>query len=150
MIGDVTLRAPAFRPSSIGRTISPATWQRRTIEVMVSLLAFAVWGLLAYKGFFRLFARAQGWEVSGHWMIDALSLAVGVSGSIAGVSALWALGMRSLGRTPRSLIGAPDDSPEDLPRHLAEAPGDARAILARDRAQDGAPDAAEDRSEPRR
>ena len=124
MIGDVTLRVPAFRPSSIGRTIAPATWQRRTIEVMVSLLAFAVWGLLAYKGFFRLLARFEGVDVNGWWMLDAMSLAVGVSGSIAGISALWALAMRSLGRPPSSLSGAPDDSPEDRPRRHDDAPTD--------------------------
>ena len=116
MIGDVTLRAPAFRPSSIGRTIAPATWQRRTIEVMVSLLAFSVWGLLAYKGFFRLLYRYEGLDVGGHWLLDAASLLVGVSGSIAGASALWALAMRALGRTPSSLVGAPDDDPADRPK----------------------------------
>jgi hypothetical protein len=82
--------------------------------VLVSLLAFAVWGLLAYKGFFRLLARSQGVLMGGNWVLDVLSLVVGVSGSIAGVSALWALVMRATGRTPASLVGAPDDGPDDL------------------------------------
>ncbi|GLC25582.1 hypothetical protein rosag_20950 [Roseisolibacter agri] len=118
MIGDVTLRAPAITPMRAARTIAPANWKRRTIEVLVSLLAFAVWGILAYKGFFRLLARVEGMPIGGSWILDALSLLVGVSGSIAGVSALWALAMRALGRTPKSLVGAPDDGPEDLPPAL--------------------------------
>lgn len=115
MIGDVTLRSPAITPMRVARTIAPANWKRRTIEVLVSLLAFAVWGKLAYIGIFRLLARFEGVPVSGHWLLDALSLVVGVSGSIAGASALWALSMRALGRTPKSLVGAPDDGPDDLP-----------------------------------
>jgi hypothetical protein len=115
MIGDVSLRSPAVPPMRAAPTIAPANWKRRTIEVMVSLLAFAVWGKLAYSGFFRLLARYQEIEVSGHWMLDAMSLFVGVAGSIAGASALWALAMRALGRTPSSLVGAPDDDPADRP-----------------------------------
>jgi hypothetical protein len=116
MIGDVTLRSPAIPHMRAASTIAPANWKRRTIEVLVSLLAFAIWGTLAYKGFFRLLARFEGVDVSGHWLIDALSLVVGVSGSIAGVSALWALAMRALGRTPTSLVGAPDDDEDDRPK----------------------------------
>ena len=126
MIGDVTLRPPAFSPSSISRTMPSATWQRRTVEVLVSLLAFAVWGTLAYKGFFRLFARYQQVDIGGHWLLDALSLGVGVAGSIAGASALWALAMRMTGRTPTSLVGAPDDGPEDMPRRPADTDPTAR------------------------
>jgi hypothetical protein len=116
MIGDGTLRSPTLPQMRAASTIAPANWKRRTIEVMVSLLAFAVWGILAYKGFFRLLARFEGMDVSGHWLLDALSLLVGVSGSIAGASALWALAMRALGRTPSSLVGAPDDDPADRPK----------------------------------
>ncbi len=115
MIGDVTLRPPALTSMRAASTIAPANWKRRTIEVLVSLLAFAVWGKLAYSGFFRLLARYEGLEVGGHWLLDAASLLVGVSGSIAGASALWALAMRALGRTPSSLVGAPDDDPADRP-----------------------------------
>lgn len=115
MIGDVSLRSPAIPPMRAASTIAPANWKRRTIEVLVSLLAFAVWGKLAYSGFFRLLYRYEGVEVGGHWLLDAASLLVGVSGSIAGASALWALAMRALGRTPSSLVGAPDDDPDDRP-----------------------------------
>jgi hypothetical protein len=96
-------------------------WQRRLIEAMVALLAFAVWGKLAYIGGFRLLARIEGLSIGGHWVLDAASLFIGVSGSIAGVSALWALGMRMAGRTPTSLVGAPDDAPEDYPRYMRTA-----------------------------
>lgn len=92
-----------------------ATWQRRLIEVVVSLLAFAVWGQLAYRGVFRLLARSQDLRIGGHWVLDAASLFIGVSGSIAGVIALWAIAMRMLGKTPSSVVGAPDDTPEDRP-----------------------------------
>ena len=98
-----------------------ARWQRRLIEAMVALLAFAVWGKLAYIGGFRLLARAEGLTIGGHWLLDAASLFIGVSGSIAGVSAMWALGMRIAGRTPRSLVGAPDDTPEDYPSYIRTA-----------------------------
>ena len=90
-----------------------APWQRRAVEAAVSVLAFAVWGKLAYIGGFRLLARMQGLPLGGHVLIDVMSLAIGVAGSIAGVSALWAVGMRAAGRTPSSLIGAPDDSAVD-------------------------------------
>jgi hypothetical protein len=93
-------------------------WQRRLIEALVALLAFAVWGKLAYIGGFRLLARVEGLSIGGHWLLDAASLFIGVSGSIAGVSALWALGMRMTGRTPSSLVGEPDDAPEDLPAYI--------------------------------
>lgn len=93
-----------------------SAWQRRTVEGVVALLAFGIWGTLAYKGGFRLLARASGVELGGTWAIDMLSLVIGVSGSIAGASALWALVMRVAGRTPKSLVGAPDDSPEDSPQ----------------------------------
>ena len=116
MVGDVTLRSPAaISHMRAAGGIVPANWKRRTIELMVSLLAFAVWGILAYKGFFRLLARMEGLLIGGSWLLDVLSLVVGVSGSIAGISALWALGMRALGRTPRSLVGTPDDGPDDRP-----------------------------------
>jgi hypothetical protein len=116
MIGTVTLRSPAIPDMRATSTIAPTNWKRRTIEVLVSLLAFAVWGTLAYKGFFRLLYRYEGVDVGGHWLLDAASLLVGVSGSIAGASALWALAMRALGRTPSSLVGAPDDDPADRPK----------------------------------
>jgi hypothetical protein len=90
-----------------------APWQRRAVEIGVSVLAFAVWGVLAYKGGYRLLARFQGVPLGGHVIIDAASLLIGVSGSIAGVSALWAVVMRATGRTPSSLIGAPDDNAVD-------------------------------------
>jgi hypothetical protein len=98
-----------------------ARWQRRLIEALVALLAFAVWGKLAYIGGFRLLARAEGLTLSGHWILDAASLFIGVSGSIAGVSAMWALGMRIAGKTPKSLVGAPDDAPEDYPTYMRTA-----------------------------
>jgi hypothetical protein len=116
MLGDVSLRSPAVSHMRAARGIAPANWKRRTLEVLVSLLAFGVWGVLAYKGFFRLFARYEGVLVGGSWLLDVLSLVVGVSGSIAGISALWALAMRALGRTPASLVGTPDDGPDDRAR----------------------------------
>lgn len=80
----------------------------------MSVLAFAVWGKLAYIGGYRLLARMAGVPLGGHVLLDLISLLIGVSGSIAGVSALWALGMRAFGRTPSSLIGAPDDNAVDI------------------------------------
>ena len=77
------------------------------------MLAFAVWGKLAYIGGYRLLARMAGVPLGGHVILDLMSLLIGVSGSIAGVSALWALGMRVAGRTPSSLFGAPDDNAVD-------------------------------------
>ena len=101
----------------------PSRLRRRLLEAAVSILAFGVWGTLAYKGGLRLLARFEGLPVSGAWWIDAASLVIGLSGSIAGVSALYAVGMRIAGRTPHSLVGAPDDSPEDLPRRLPKRAG---------------------------
>ncbi len=120
MTGDVTLRTPALARMAPARRIPWAVWQRRAIELMVSLLAFAVWGKLAYSGGYRILARLEGVPLGGLWLLDAASLVIGVSGSIAGVSALWALYMRALGRTPASLMGAPDDDPADRPRRSGE------------------------------
>ena len=113
MIGHASLRPPLAQPvPSFPRpTVTP--WQRRAIEGGVSVLAFAVWGKLAYIGGYRLLARFEGVPLGGHVILDILSLLIGVSGSIAGVSALWALGMRVAGRTPSSLFGAPDDNAVD-------------------------------------
>lgn len=122
MIGDVSMRASALPHMRAVSSIAPANWQRRIIELMVSLLALAVWGILAYKGIFRLFARVEGIAIGGHWFFDALSLIVGVSGCIAGASAIWAIGMRAFGRTPASLVGAPDDGPGDQPPRTGEHP----------------------------
>jgi hypothetical protein len=69
--------------------------------------------------------------LSGHWLLDVASLVVGVSGSIAGISALWAIGMRALGRTPSSLVGAPDDGPADALYRDAAARRAARAAAGR-------------------
>jgi hypothetical protein len=91
------------------------SWQRRTIEAVVALLAFAIWGQLAYRGGYRLLARITGADIGGSVLLDVLSFTIGVSGSIAGIAAVWALGMRLFGKTPRSIVGAPDDSPEDYP-----------------------------------
>jgi hypothetical protein len=116
MIGHVSVRSALVGPAAAAsdRSLRLARWQRRAIEVLVSVAAFAVWGTLAYKGLFRLLARAEGVVVlSGHWLLDVVSLVVGVSGSIAGISALWAIGMRAFGRTPSSLLGTPDDGPAD-------------------------------------
>jgi hypothetical protein len=122
MIGHVSVRSPLIeRPAITDRRLQLAQWQRRTIEALVAVAAFAVWGQLAYSGLFRLVARAEGIVVlSGHWLLDVASLVVGVSGSIAGISALWAIGMRAAGRTPSSLLGAPDDGPADV---VYRAPG---------------------------
>ena len=114
MIGDVPL--PPLMATSATSSRSWSAWQRRILEGVVALLAFAIWGKLAYIGAFRLLARANDVHVNGPWVLDVLSLLIGVSGSIAGVSALWALVMRLAGRTPKSLVGAPDDSPEDYPQ----------------------------------
>ena len=113
MIGHASLPPLAAQPvPSLPRpTVAP--WQRRAVEAGVSVLAFAVWGKLAYIGGFRLLARMAGVPLGGHVLLDLMSLLIGVSGSIAGVSALWALGMRAAGRTPSSLIGAPDDNAVD-------------------------------------
>ena len=117
MTGDLFLRAPALDPmSSAMRRIPWAKWQRRTIEGVVALLAFAVWGQLAYIGGYRLLARIEGVAIGGWWAFDALTLFVGISGSIAGVGALWALAMQALGHTPTSMVGAPDDEPADRPQ----------------------------------
>jgi hypothetical protein len=117
MIGHASLHPPlserAARPVSRRRRRGLASWQRRTIEAVVAVLAFAVWGKLAFAGGMRLLARGEGMVLSGHWIVDGLSLLIGISGSIAGVSALWAIGMRAFGRTPMLLVGAPDDSPAD-------------------------------------
>lgn len=114
MIGHASLPSSLAKRAPLARGEQQrglAVWQRRTLEALVAVLSFAVWGTLAYKGLFRLLARAEGMDVGGHWLLDGLSLLIGVSGSIAGVSALWAITMRSLGRTPMSLVGAPDDAP---------------------------------------
>jgi hypothetical protein len=117
MTGDLFLRAPALDPtSSAMRRVAWAKWQRRTIEGVVALLAFAVWGQLAYIGGYRLLARIEGVAIGGWWAFDALTLFVGISGSIAGVGALWALAMQALGHTPTSMVGAPDDEPADRPQ----------------------------------
>lgn len=116
MLGHASLDAPLIKPAPATRAARPdglAHWQRRTLEALVAVAAFAVWGKLAYIGGVRLLARAEDIAISGHWLLDALSLVVGVSGSIAGVSAMWAIAMRALGRTPMSLVGAPDDDPVD-------------------------------------
>ena len=112
MIGDVPL-APLMATGSKRRTWT--TWQRRTIEVVVALLAFAIWGQLAYRGGYRILARVSGVEIGGSIIVDALSLFIGVAGSIAGIAAVWTLAMRVTGRTPSSIFGKPDDSPEDYP-----------------------------------
>lgn len=93
-----------------------ATWQRRTIEAVVALLAFAIWGRLAYVGGYRLLARLEGMALGGSVLLDLLSLFIGVSGSIAGIAAVWALGMRLFGKVPASIVGAPDDTEEDYPQ----------------------------------
>jgi hypothetical protein len=98
-----------------------ATWQRRTIEVVVALLAFAIWGRLAYVGGYRLLVRFEGVQLGGSWFLDLLSLFIGVSGSIAGVAAVWAVAMRLLGKTPKSIVGAPDDTAEDYPQRKRAA-----------------------------
>ena len=121
MVADASLRPLMVDTSADAAQQGWARWQRRLIEALVALLAFAVWGKLAYIGGFRLLARAEGLSIGGHWLLDAASLFIGVSGSIAGVSALWALGMRMSGRMPRSLVGAPDDAPEDLPAYMRTA-----------------------------
>lgn len=123
MIGHASLQSPLVKPAAApARHDGLAHWQRRTLEALVAVAAFAVWGKLAYVGIFRLLARAEGVPVSGHWVLDGLSLVIGVSGSIAGVSALWAIAMRALGRTPMSLVGAPDDGPIDAAYRDAHNP----------------------------
>ena len=113
MIGDASFHPPLAPSVPTLPRPAIAPWQRRAVEAGVSVLAFAVWGKLAYIGAFRLIARLQGLPLGGHVLLDIMSLVIGVSGSIAGVSALWALGMRVAGRTPASLIGAPDDNAVD-------------------------------------
>jgi hypothetical protein len=114
MLGHASIPSPMVKPTAApARREGLAVWQRRTLEALVAAAAFAIWGMLAYAGGFRLLARAEGISLSTHWLIDVASLLIGVSGSIAGVSALWAIAMRALGRTPRSLVGAPDDGPID-------------------------------------
>lgn len=114
MLGHASLSSPLVKPAAASaQREGLAHWQRRTLETLVAVAAFAVWGTLAYSGGVRLLARAEGLAVSGHWMRDVLSLVIGVSGSIAGISALWAIAMRALGRTPTALLGTPDDGPID-------------------------------------
>jgi len=98
-----------------------ATWQRRTIEVVVALLAFAIWGRLAYVGGYRLLVRFEGVQLGGSVLLDLLSLFIGVSGSIAGIAAVWAVAMRLLGKTPTSIVGDPDDTAEDYPQRQRAA-----------------------------
>ena len=117
MVADASIRPLMVDTSTDAANRDWATWQRRLIEAMVALLAFAVWGTLACQGGFRLLARAADVPLGGHWVWDAASLVIGVAGSIAGVTALWALAMRMLGRTPSSIVGAPDDAPEDIPAY---------------------------------
>ena len=114
MIGDVPLSPYMATPRAARR--SWATWQRRTIEAVVALLAFAIWGRLAYVGGYRLLVRMEGAHLPGSALLDLLSLFIGVSGSIAGIAAVWALVMRLLGKMPTSIVGAPDDTPEDYPQ----------------------------------
>ena len=121
MIGDVPMRAPTLTKTARPRRRSLAKWQRRAIEGVVAALSFAVWGKLAYTGAVRLLARMEGMPVSGSLLLDLMGLGIGVAGSLAGISALWALGMRALGRTPRSLVGAPDDGPGDTAYRAAHA-----------------------------
>ena len=114
MIGHASLTPPLVKrvPLATGaQQRGLRVWQRRTLEALVAVLAFGVWGTLAYVGGVRLLARAEGISLARHWLLDVASLFIGVSGSIAGVSALWAITMRALGRTPGSLVGAPDDAP---------------------------------------
>jgi hypothetical protein len=113
MIGDVSVRAPTLHHTVRPRRRSLAKWQRRAIEALVSVLAFTVWGKLAYVGGLRLLARVEGLPVSGSLVLDLMSLTIGVAGSLAGVSALTAIVLRAAGRTPSSLVGAPDDEPAD-------------------------------------
>lgn len=137
MVGHASLNTPMVKRAPRAERTEErglAAWQRRTLEALVAVAAFAVWGTLAYKGGFRLLARAEGISLGHHWMLDVLSLVIGVSGSIAGVSALWAIAMRALGRTPGSLVGAPDDSPADTAYRTAEH----RARAARPRRAKGA------------
>ena len=125
MIGHASLPSPFVKralPVSGEQQRGLAAWQRRTLEAMVAVLAFAVWSKLAYVGLFRIIGRMEGMPVSGHWLFDGLSLLIGVSGSIAGVSALWAIVMRALGRTPMSIVGTPDDGPTDSVFRSAEYP----------------------------
>lgn len=117
MMGQVSLGSPLIQTAPRTRRRAVSEWQRRAVEGLVSVLAFAVWGKLAYTGVFRLLARWQDMPIGGHWTLDVLSLMIGVSGSIAGMSAIWAIIMRSLGRTPSSLIGAPDDAPAESLYH---------------------------------
>lgn len=121
MVADASLRPLMVDTSADAAQQGWAKWQRRLIETLVALLAFAVWGKLAYIGGFRLLARAEGLPIGGHWLLDAASLFIGVAGSIAGVSAMWAIGMRMAGRTPKSIVGAPDDSAEDFPAYIRTA-----------------------------
>ena len=136
MIGHVSVRSSLVEPRAVtDRRLKLARWQRRTIEVLVAGAAFAVWSTLAYKGLFRLLARAEGVVVlSGHWLLDVVSLVVGVSGSIAGVSALWAIAMRATGRTPSSLLGTPDDEPADVAYRTASRPPAVPAVISPPRA----------------
>ena len=123
MVGEASLHPPLLKraaPTLRDEERGLAAWQRRTLEALVAVLAFAIWGTLAYRGGFRLLARAEGISLGHHWLLDVLSLLIGVSGSIAGVSALWAIGMRAFGRTPMSLVGAPDDSPADAAYRTGE------------------------------
>lgn len=114
MIGDVSVRAPGLTTRSVRASGRPtAAWRRRAIEGVVAVLAFAVWGKLAYVGCLRLLARVEGLPVKGSIIIDVLSLGIGVAGGLAGMAALWALVMRAIGRTPASLVGAPDDDDFD-------------------------------------
>jgi hypothetical protein len=101
-----------------GPPTDPKRYRRRLLEAFVAVLAFGVWGKLAYIGAVRLLARMEDVPLRGSLILDIASLVIGLSGSIAGISALYAVGMRLTGRIPRSLVGAPDDSPEDRPRGL--------------------------------
>lgn len=123
MLGHASLPSPLVKPTAApARHDGLAHWQRRTLEALVAIAAFTVWGMLAYSGGFRLLARAEGISLSSHWLLDVASLVIGVSGSIAGVSALWAIAMRALGRTPTALLGAPDDGPVDVAYRDAHHP----------------------------
>lgn len=114
IVGDVPFRPTPSPMLSAARRRAVAVWQRRTIEAMVAVLAFAVWGQLAYRGGARLLLRMEDVPIGGSVLLDVASLGIGVSGSIAGVVALWALAMRVLGRSPASVFGAPDDTPADI------------------------------------
>jgi hypothetical protein len=99
--------------------------RRRLLEAAVAVLAFGVWGTLAYKGGLRLLARLEGLPISGAWWIDAASLIIGSRGASRASRRSTPSACGSPGR-PELARGRSGRLAEDLPRRVPGAPAPSR------------------------